>query len=108
MLLPSLTFPSHLPTPWNISGQNLSFLKLNLVSFLRFFFLLEITYIGTIHPFHHEHAKAMLNAGKHVLCEKPHDTQLQTHQGPGGPGAREEPLPHGGLKQFFEFFKNNS
>ncbi|XP_042892092.1 trans-1,2-dihydrobenzene-1,2-diol dehydrogenase-like isoform X2 [Penaeus japonicus] len=31
----------------------------------------EIVYIGTIHPFHLPVAKLMVNAGKHVLCEKP-------------------------------------
>ncbi|XP_063585950.1 trans-1,2-dihydrobenzene-1,2-diol dehydrogenase-like [Penaeus indicus] len=31
----------------------------------------EIVYIGTIHPFHLPVAKLMINAGKHVLCEKP-------------------------------------
>ncbi|XP_042892102.1 trans-1,2-dihydrobenzene-1,2-diol dehydrogenase-like [Penaeus japonicus] len=31
----------------------------------------EVVYIGTIHPFHLPVAKLMINAGKHVLCEKP-------------------------------------
>lgn len=31
----------------------------------------EVVYIGTIHPFHLHVAKLMINAGKHVLCEKP-------------------------------------
>ncbi len=33
--------------------------------------LAEVVYIATIHPFHYEHTKLALNAGKHVLCEKP-------------------------------------
>ena len=31
----------------------------------------EIVYVNTINPFHYEHTKLALNAGKHVLCEKP-------------------------------------
>ena len=31
----------------------------------------EIVYVNTINPFHYEHSKLALNAGKHVLCEKP-------------------------------------
>lgn len=31
----------------------------------------DIVYINTIHPLHHEHALLALNAGKHVLLEKP-------------------------------------
>ncbi|CAK9785857.1 NAD(P)-binding protein [Cutaneotrichosporon oleaginosum] len=31
----------------------------------------DVVYIGTPHPFHHQNAKAALLAGKHVLCEKP-------------------------------------
>ncbi|XP_043462991.1 trans-1,2-dihydrobenzene-1,2-diol dehydrogenase-like [Leptopilina heterotoma] len=32
---------------------------------------IEIVYIGTLNPSHLEIGKMMLNAGKHVLCEKP-------------------------------------
>ncbi|XP_058806940.1 trans-1,2-dihydrobenzene-1,2-diol dehydrogenase-like isoform X2 [Phymastichus coffea] len=31
----------------------------------------EIVYVGALNPFHLEVGKMMLNAGKHVLCEKP-------------------------------------
>lgn len=31
----------------------------------------DIIYVATPHPFHHEHALLALNAGKHVLVEKP-------------------------------------
>jgi len=31
----------------------------------------DIVYVSTIHPCHHEHAMLALNAGKHVLLEKP-------------------------------------
>jgi predicted dehydrogenase len=31
----------------------------------------DVVYVGTPHPFHHQNAKAALLAGKHVLCEKP-------------------------------------
>ncbi|XP_001607561.1 trans-1,2-dihydrobenzene-1,2-diol dehydrogenase [Nasonia vitripennis] len=31
----------------------------------------EVVYIGTLNPSHFELGKLMLNAGKHVLCEKP-------------------------------------
>ncbi|BEJ11479.1 hypothetical protein CspHIS471_0109010 [Cutaneotrichosporon sp. HIS471] len=31
----------------------------------------DVVYIGTPHPFHHQNAKAALLAGKNVLCEKP-------------------------------------
>ena len=30
-----------------------------------------MVYIGTTHPFHHTHSILALQAGKHVLCEKP-------------------------------------
>ena len=32
---------------------------------------LDVVYIGSINPTHHELAKMFLNAGKPVLCEKP-------------------------------------
>ncbi len=31
----------------------------------------DVIYIGTPHPMHHENITLCLNAGKHVLCEKP-------------------------------------
>ena len=31
----------------------------------------DIVYVGTVHSCHLEHALLMINAGKHVLCEKP-------------------------------------
>jgi len=31
----------------------------------------DVIYVATPHPFHKEHALLALNAGKHVLCEKP-------------------------------------
>ncbi len=31
----------------------------------------DIVYIGSVNTLHLEHCKLMLNAGKHVLCEKP-------------------------------------
>lgn len=31
----------------------------------------DVVYVATPHPFHHEHALLALNAGKHVLIEKP-------------------------------------
>ena len=31
----------------------------------------DIVYVGAIHPVHHSLCSLMLNAGKHVLCEKP-------------------------------------
>lgn len=31
----------------------------------------DIVYVGSINTAHVEHCKMMLNAGKHVLCEKP-------------------------------------
>ncbi len=31
----------------------------------------EIVYVNTIVPFHYEHCKLAINAGKHVLCETP-------------------------------------
>lgn len=34
-------------------------------------FLADVVYIGTINTFHFELAMKMINAGKHVLCEKP-------------------------------------
>jgi predicted dehydrogenase len=30
----------------------------------------EVVYVGAIHPAHLEICKLMLNAGKHILCEK--------------------------------------
>jgi len=33
--------------------------------------LLDVVYVGTIHPYHAEVSKLILNAGKSVLCEKP-------------------------------------
>ena len=30
----------------------------------------EVVYVGAIHPSHLEICKMMLNAGKHLLCEK--------------------------------------
>lgn len=32
---------------------------------------IDVIYIGTLHVFHYEWTKKCLNAGKHVLCEKP-------------------------------------
>jgi predicted dehydrogenase len=32
----------------------------------------DVVYISSPHPFHHEHAMLALNAGKHVLVEKPY------------------------------------
>ena len=40
----------------------------------------DIVYIGTIHILHYEHTKLMLNAGKHVLCEKPMALNLKQAQ----------------------------
>ena len=31
----------------------------------------DVIYIGTPHSFHKDHTLLCLNAGKHVLCEKP-------------------------------------
>jgi len=31
----------------------------------------DVIYVSTLHPFHHQHALLALNAGKHVLLEKP-------------------------------------
>ena len=31
----------------------------------------DIVYIGTPHPFHHENALCAIRSGKHVICEKP-------------------------------------
>lgn len=31
----------------------------------------QVVYVGTVHSMHLEHAKLMIAAGKHVLCEKP-------------------------------------
>jgi predicted dehydrogenase len=31
----------------------------------------DVIYVATPHPFHKEHSLLALNAGKHVLCEKP-------------------------------------
>ena len=39
--------------------------------FLNFHWISEIVYIGTNHPNHAELSIKMMNAGKHVLCEKP-------------------------------------
>ncbi|NOH72212.1 Gfo/Idh/MocA family oxidoreductase [Vibrio pectenicida] len=36
----------------------------------------DVVYIATIHPFHYDMAKLFLNAGKHVLVEKPAFTEL--------------------------------
>lgn len=36
-----------------------------------FNWITEVVYIGTLNPSHFELGKLMLNAGKHVLCEKP-------------------------------------
>lgn len=35
------------------------------------FHVLDIVYVGAIHPVHHSLCTLMLNAGKNVLCEKP-------------------------------------
>lgn len=32
---------------------------------------IQVVYIGTLHPYHYEHAKLCLEHGKAVLCEKP-------------------------------------
>ena len=32
---------------------------------------IQVVYIGTLHPYHYEHAKLCLEHGKDVLCEKP-------------------------------------
>ena len=39
--------------------------------FLNFHWISEIVYIGTNHPNQAELSIKMMNAGKHVLCEKP-------------------------------------
>ena len=36
-----------------------------------FIFITDVVYIGTIHPYHYECCKLVLNGGKSVLCEKP-------------------------------------
>ena len=44
------------------------------------FIVTEVIYIGTLHTEHHRLALMFLEAGKHVLCEKPstlNSTQLQ-------------------------------
>ena len=33
--------------------------------------LVDVVYIGTLHPWHYEHTILALNHGKHVLVEKP-------------------------------------
>lgn len=38
---------------------------------IKIYFISEVVYIGSLNPSHFEHVKMMLNAGKHVLCEKP-------------------------------------
>lgn len=35
------------------------------------YFVLEVVYVGTIHPYHYSVVKLMLTHGKNVLCEKP-------------------------------------
>ena len=37
----------------------------------------DIVYVGSIHPTHFEISSLMINAGKHVLCEKPMTMNLR-------------------------------
>lgn len=49
----------------------------------------DIMYVGTLHPFHHEHAEAAIRAGKHVLVEKPFTMSHEEAQSLASLAARE-------------------
>ncbi|BDS50659.1 Gfo/Idh/MocA family protein [Rhodoluna lacicola] len=42
--------------------------------------VVDAVYVATLNPFHHEHTIAALNAGKHVVCEKPFAINTQQAQ----------------------------